>query len=92
MSSIMKKPKFPKFMSLLYSKGLDVKEFTKILIDSGYHQYNYNNVRKKLRGDSSLDFEDIVIFSRVMGVKESIFFNLRYTKCIPERDLKRSIS
>lgn len=81
MSSIMKNPKFPKFMSLLYSRGLDVKEFTKILIDSGYQQYNYNNVRKKLRGDSSLDFEDIVIFSRVMNVEESIFFNIRYTKC-----------
>lgn len=81
MSSIMKNPKFPKFMSLLYSKGLDVKEFTKILIDSGYQQYNYNNVRRKLRGDSSLDFEDIVIFSRVMNVEESIFFNIRYTKC-----------
>ena len=77
----MKNPKFPKFMSLLYSKGLDVKEFTKILIDSGYQQYNYNNVRRKLRGDSSLDFEDIVIFSRVMNVEESIFFNIRYTKC-----------
>ncbi|MGF9978716.1 hypothetical protein [Viridibacillus arvi] len=87
MSSIMKKPKFPKFMSLLYSRGLDIKEFTKILIDSGYHQYNYNNVRKKLRGDSSLDFEDIVVFSRVMNVKESIFFNNQYTKCIPNMNI-----
>lgn len=83
MSSIMKKPKFPRFMSLLYSKGLDVKGFTKILNDAGYEQYNYNNVRKKLRGDSSLEYEDIIVFAKVMNEEESIFFNLWYTKCIP---------
>lgn len=70
-------------MSLLYSKGLDVKGFTKILNDAGYEQYNYNNVRKKLRGDSSLEYEDIIVFAKVMNEEESIFFNLWYTKCIP---------
>lgn len=84
MSSIMKKPKFPKFMSVLYSKGLDIKAFVTLLNEAGYEEYNYNIVRKKLRGDSSLNFEDIIIFSKVMKVEESIFFNFEYTKCIPK--------
>lgn len=83
MSSIMKNPKFPKFMSVLYSRGLDIKAFVDLLNEAGYEEYNYNNVRKKLRGDSSLNYDDILIFSKVMEVEESIFFKLRYTKCIP---------
>lgn len=84
MSSIMKNPKFPKFMSVLYSRGLDIKAFVDLLNEEGYGEYNYNNVRKKLRGDSSLNYDDIVTFSKVMRVEESIFFKLKYTKCIPE--------
>lgn len=74
MSSIMREPKFPKFMALLYSQGMDVKNFTSHLKERGYEQYNYNNVRRKLRGDSALDWDDIVVFSEVMDANESIFF------------------
>lgn len=82
MPSIMKKPKFPKFMSVLYSKGLDIKAFVALLNEAGYEEYNYNNVRKKLRGDSALNYDDIIIFSKVMLVEESVFFSFQYTECI----------
>lgn len=84
MSSIMREPKFPKFMALLYSKGSNVKEFTDLLIKEGYEEYNYSLVRRKLRGDSALDWEDIKVFSKVLGVNESIFFSRRFTDCKPK--------
>lgn len=83
MSNINKHPKFPRFMSELAFKGLTVKDFAELLQQRGYKEYNYNLVRRKLRGDSSLDYEDIIIFSEVLGVEESIFFNLEYTKRKP---------
>lgn len=82
MASIMKKPKFPKFMLLLYSEGVDIKTFVKMLEKEGYTEYNYSNVRKKLKGESALNWDDIIIFSKVMNTDESIFFDHKYTKCI----------
>lgn len=87
MPTIMREPKFPKFMGLIYSKGMNIKDFVKLLHEKGYEEYNYNLVRRKLRGDSPLEYEDIIIFSKVMGVEESIFFNFKYTKCIPEEKI-----
>lgn len=74
MTEKFKEPKFPKFIGHLHSKGLDMKTFTFILNNKGY-DYKYHTVRRKLNGESSLDFEDIVVFSEVMDVDESIFFN-----------------
>lgn len=68
------KPKFPKFIGHLHSKGLDVKSFTAILNNKGYDQYKYHTVLRKLNGESPLTFEDIIIFSSVLEVEESIFF------------------
>ena len=84
MSSIMREPKFPRFMALLYSRGSNVKEFTDLLISEGYDEYNYNLVRRKLRGDSALEWDDIIVFCKVIGVNESIFFNGQFTNCKPE--------
>lgn len=84
MSSIMRKPKFPKFMALLYSRGSNIKDFTELLIAEGYTEYNYNLVRRKLRGDSALDWEDIKVFAQVLDSDESIFFSSQYTNCKPE--------
>lgn len=81
MSSVMRVPKFPKFMALLYSRGSNVKDFTNLLIEKGYTEYNYNLVRRKLRGDSALDWEDIKVFSEILDSDESIFFNTQYTNC-----------
>lgn len=85
MSSIMKKPKFPKFMLLMYSEGIDIKAFVRMLEKEGYTEYNYNNVRKKLKGESALNWDDIITFSKVMNTDESIFFEPQYTKCIPDK-------
>lgn len=69
-----KKPKFPKFVGHLYSNGLDVKTFTEILNNKG-HEYKYASVLRKINGTTKLDYDDIVIFSEVLGVDETIFFN-----------------
>jgi len=69
-----KEPKFPKFIGHLYSKGLDVKTFTAILNNKGY-DYKYHTVLRKLNGENRLTFDDIVIFSEVLEVDETIFFN-----------------
>lgn len=74
MTKKIKKPKFPKFIGHLSSKGLDVKTFTEILEKEGY-DYKYHTVRRKLIGESALDYDDIIIFSKVLEVDESIFFN-----------------
>ena len=74
MTKNIKEPKFPKFIGHLSSKGLDIKSFTEILGNEGY-SYKYHTVRRKLIGESSLDYEDIIIFSKVLNVDESIFFN-----------------
>lgn len=66
---------------------MNIKDFVKLLNENGYNQYNYNLVRRKLRGDSPLEYDDIIVFSKVMGVEESIFFNLKFTKCIPEEKI-----
>jgi len=75
MVRVADKPKFPKFMGYLYSQGLNMKMFTGMLNNKGYDQYNYNNVRRKLNGESDLNYDDIIIFSHVLGVEESIFFD-----------------
>lgn len=67
-------PKFPKFMGLLSSRGMDVKMLTEVLNNKG-HDYKYATVLRKLNGETSLHYDDIVIFSQVMGVDETIFFN-----------------
>ena len=74
MSQAAKKPKFPKFMGLLSSKGMDVKVLTEVLNNKGY-DYKYATVLRKLNGDVNLNYKDIVIFSEVMEVDETIFFN-----------------
>lgn len=84
MTSIMKNPKFPKFMLLMYSRGMDIKNFVEHINKSGYKEYNYSIVRKKLKGESALNWDDIRIFSKVMNTDESIFFDTQYTKCKPE--------
>lgn len=73
MNQSVKEPKFPKFIGLLHSKGIDLKTFTSILNNKGY-SYQYPTVLRKLNGTSRLDFEDIVIFAEVMEVDETIFF------------------
>lgn len=75
MTQMTSEPKFPKFIGHLSSKGLDMKKFTNVLKDEGYEKYQYHTVRRKLNGESTLHFDDIVIFSKVMDVDESIFFN-----------------
>lgn len=74
MTDKIKQPKFPKFIGHLSSRGMDVKTFTTVLNNKGY-DYKYPTVRRKLNGESPLDFDDIVVFSEVMEVEESIFFN-----------------
>ena len=74
MATSAKKPKFPKFMGLLSSRGMDVKMFTEVLNNKGY-DYKYITVLRKLNGETSLHYDDIVIFSKVMGVDETIFFD-----------------
>jgi len=74
MNQLTKKPKFPKFMGLLSSKGMDVKVFTEVLNNKGY-EYKYATVLRKLNGEVKLHYDDIVIFSEVMEVDETIFFN-----------------
>lgn len=74
MVSSTKKPKFPKFVGHLHSNGLDVKMFTEILNNKGY-EYKYASVLRKINGTTKLDFDDIVVFSEVLGVDETIFFN-----------------
>lgn len=74
MTEQIKEPKFPKFIGHLHSKGLDMKSFTMVLNNKGY-DYKYPTVRRKLIGETSLDYEDIIIFSKVVEVDESIFFN-----------------
>ena len=74
MNQVAKKPKFPKFMGLLSSKGMDVKVLTEVLNNKGY-EYKYATVLRKLNGDVNLNYKDIVIFSEVMEVDETIFFN-----------------
>lgn len=66
-------PKFPKFMGHLESRGMNIKILTEVLNNKG-HEYKYNTVRRKLRGDSDLNYDDIIIFADVLGVEESIFF------------------
>jgi len=70
----IEKPKFPKFMAHLTANGLDVKTLSSILQNKGYNQYKYHTVLRKLNGTSSLHYDDIVVFSRVLEVEESIFF------------------
>lgn len=72
---IAEKPKFPKFTGHLYSQGLNIKMFAELLRNKGYDKYNYNNVRKKIKGESDLNYDDIIIFSQVLGVDETIFFD-----------------
>lgn len=74
MVQVAKKPKFPKFMGLLSSKGMDVKVFTEVLNNKGY-EYKYATVLRKLNGEVKLHYDDIVIFSEVMEVDETIFFS-----------------
>lgn len=74
MTHTKEKPKFPKFMGHLYSNGMDVKIFTNILNNKGYDRYKYHTVLRKLKGESALNYDDIIIFSKVLGVEESIFF------------------
>jgi len=74
MVQVAKKPKFPKFMGLLSSKGMDVKVFTEVLNNKGY-EYKYATVLRKLNGEVKLHYDDIVIFSEVLEVDETIFFN-----------------
>lgn len=73
--TINKKPKFPKFTGHLYAQGLNIKLFAEMLRNKGYQNYNYNNVRKKIKGESALEYEDMIVFSRVLGVDETIFFD-----------------
>jgi len=75
MTQATREPKYPKFVGHLHSKGIDVKTFTSILNNKGHNQYKYHTVLRKLNGESKLDFDDIVIFSEVMEVDETIFFN-----------------
>jgi len=74
MTSATKRPKFPKFMGLLSSRGMDVKVLTEVLNNKGY-EYKYATVLRKLNGEVNLNYKDIVIFSEVMEVDETIFFN-----------------
>jgi len=74
MMQATREPKFPKFVGHLHSKGVDVRTFTSILNNKG-HDYKYHTVLRKLNGESKLNFEDIVIFSEVMEVDETIFFD-----------------
>lgn len=74
MNTATKKPKFPKFMGLLSSRGMDVKMFTEVLNNKGY-DYKYATVLRKLNGETSLHYDDIIIFSKVMNVDETIFFD-----------------
>jgi len=74
MKQTTKAPKFPKFMGLLSSKGMDVKVLTEVLNNKGY-EYKYATVLRKLNGEVNLNYNDIVIFSEVMEVDETIFFN-----------------
>lgn len=67
-------PKFPKFIGYLESRGLNMKLFTEVLKNKGYG-YKYQTVRRKLVGESPLYFDDIIVFSEVLGVEESIFFD-----------------
>lgn len=69
-----KTPKFPKFIGLIHSKGLDVKSFTLVLNNKGY-DYTYHTVLRKLNGTNRLDYDDIVNFSKAMEVDETIFFD-----------------
>ena len=48
--------------------------FTEILNNKGY-EYKYASVLRKINGTTKLDYDDIVIFSEVLGVDETIFFN-----------------
>lgn len=73
MAETLQKPKFPKFIGHLYSNGMDIKILTEMLQNKGY-DYKYHTVRRKLSGESKLNFDDIIIFSEVAGTKESIFF------------------
>lgn len=73
-------------MALLYSNGMNIKTFSQLLNQKGYKEYNYSNVRKKLRGDSDLNWDDIIVFSEVMNVSVNIFFDTQFTKCIPEKE------
>jgi len=73
MTTTITKPKFPKFIGHLYSQGIDMKIFTEMLQNKG-HDYKYHTVRRKLSGESSLNYEDIIIFAEVAGTEESIFF------------------
>lgn len=75
MNGTLEKPKFPKFMAHLYANGMDVKILTGMLNNKGYEEYKYHTVLRKLNGESKLNYDDIVIFSKVLGVEESIFFN-----------------
>lgn len=74
MTEVTKEPKFPKFIGHLHSKGIDTKTFTAILNNKGY-DYKYHTVLRKLNGETNLNFEDIIVFSKVVDVEESIFFN-----------------
>jgi len=74
MTQATREPKFPKFVGHLHSKGIDVRTFTSILNNKGY-DYKYHTVLRKLNGESKLNFDDIVVFSDVMEVDETIFFN-----------------
>lgn len=85
----LKENKFHSFMVALFDKGYDIKSFTKKLNNDG-HEYKYATVRRKLKGETFLTYDDIVIFSDSLGVDESIFFNKEYTSCIQNNNLKIS--
>lgn len=70
----LEKPKFPKFMAHLTANGLDMKLVSEILQNKGYKQYKYHTVLRKLNGTSSLNYEDIIIFSEVLDLDVPIFF------------------
>lgn len=75
----VKRLKYPNFMGHIYSQGYNIKTFTEMLRSKGYSNYNYNLVRRKLRGESDLTFEDIMIFSKVTNTEPSIFFDHLFT-------------
>lgn len=74
MTTKTKIPKFPKFMGLLSSKGMDVKTLVEVLNNKGY-EYKYATVLRKLNGETSLHYDDIIAFSKVMDADESVFFS-----------------
>lgn len=72
---VTKKPaKHQKFIEFLVHHNLSVRQFTKMLNEKGFTNYTYSSVLRKLKGETSLNYDDIVVFCEVLATNESVFF------------------